>query len=307
MEINEKDPLKKIELIGRTCYKSEDRITDDSCVKFVSNLVSRKHLAILEHYVFVYELNNECESKLSLFDYFDSQRFVNATFHKVGGSYRYVISFNARSLIDILEDCAKRDTIEAKYQAQVVENLIEKVIYDYNCQNMFGNHFSGINHEEYIKIDDITSLSDKERLIHEYRTFKFVTDRGVSHELVRHRVASFAQESTRYANYSKDKFGSEITVIEPYNWDTMDDVSKELMSGSWKNAEYTYMELLKNGLQPQQARAVLPNELKTEIVVTASIGEWNHMGDLRLRGTTGSPHPDMKLLMERLKEIFPEL
>lgn len=305
-EICESDPQKQIELVARTCYKSEDKITDTSNKVICKSLYNNKHWAMLEHYVFVYEIIKECEFKIPVFDYFNSQRFINTTLHKVNGSCRYVISFSARSLLDMLEEYARQDTCEAKYQAEVVESLIEKVIYDYNCEEIFGNRFPRINHEEYIKID-VTTLSAEEQFIHEWHTFKFVTDRGVSHELVRHRNASFAQESTRYCNYGQDKFGKELTFIKPSTFDKFSNTSQTLFQSSCLNAEWAYLRMLEEGLTPQQARAVLPNSIKTEIVVTANAREWNHIGNLRLRGLTGSPHPDMLELMKKLKELYPEL
>lgn len=141
-------------------------------------------------------------------------------------------------------------------------------------------------------------------------TVKFICDRGVSHEIVRHRLASFAQESTRYCNYHKDDFGSEITVIKPLfleegttGWQCWED--------SCKNAEWAYFKMLEWGCTPQEARSVLPNSLKTEIVVTMNLREWRHFFKLRALGTTGKPHPQMKELamplLERFKELLPEV
>lgn len=129
-------------------------------------------------------------------------------------------------------------------------------------------------------------------LEHSKVSLVFVCDRGVSHEIVRHRIASYSQESTRYCNYSNDQFNGEITVIEP----------NFLVKGSpcyrmWKKAcefsETTYFDLLNGGCSPQQARSVLPNSLKTEIVVTMNIREWRHFLNLRYFGNAGAPHPQM--------------
>lgn len=134
-------------------------------------------------------------------------------------------------------------------------------------------------------------------------TVKFVTDRGISHEIVRHRLASFAQESTRYCNYIKDKFGNEISVIKP----------QELVKGSfeyivWKKqceqAEKAYFKLIDNGVSPETARSVLPTSLKTTIVMTANVREWRHFLNLRAIGTTGKPHPDMQALAINLLNQF---
>lgn len=129
-------------------------------------------------------------------------------------------------------------------------------------------------------------------LEHASVTVKFVVDRGISHEIVRHRMASFAQESTRYCNYSKDDFGSEITFIIP---DYLEYKSEgwNIWKESMKQSEDAYFKMLDFGLSPQQARAVLPNSTKTEIVMTANLREWRHFFKLRAEGVTGSPHPQM--------------
>lgn len=159
-------------------------------------------------------------------------------------------------------------------------------------------------------------IKSKHEAMLEHYSFSvlFTVDRGVSHELVRHRVASFAQESTRYCNYSKGDFGAEITVIEPCYLLALSDGYTE-----WRKAveaaEKQYFELLTIGHSPQEARAVLPNSLKTEIVVTANLREWRHILSLRAVGTTGNPHPQMKEVMipllkelrERVPVIFEDL
>lgn len=135
---------------------------------------------------------------------------------------------------------------------------------------------------------------------------RFIVDRGVSHELVRHRVASFSQESTRYCNYSKDGFGGEIAVIRPCfiveDWGN----AAVTWRRACENAERAYFQLLSMGTTPQEARAVLPNSLKTEVVMTANLREWRHI--LRLR-TDKAAHPQMREVMcpllSELKERVP--
>ena len=141
----------------------------------------------------------------------------------------------------------------------------------------------------------------------------FVVDRGVSHEIVRHRLASFAQESTRYCNYSKDQFDNQIAVIEPVFFKSGENAAEKMnvWLKAMENAEKSYFELLALGATPQEARTVLPNSLKTEIVVTMNMREWRHFFKLRAAGTTGKPHPQMvevaaKLLNE-CKEKMPAL
>ncbi len=131
-------------------------------------------------------------------------------------------------------------------------------------------------------------------------TVKFITNRGVSHELVRHRMASFSQESTRYCNYSKGKFGNEITVIDQRGLLPGDEDYAEWRR-AMEDAERHYMALIGSGVAPQVARGVLPIDLKTEIVVTANLREWRHIFELR---TSGAAHPNIRHLMGSLLKDF---
>lgn len=151
-------------------------------------------------------------------------------------------------------------------------------------------------------------------LEHDIISVKFICDRGVSHELVRHRLASFGQESTRYCNYSKEKFGGELTFIRPYFFG---DEGEEYQI--WANAmhddEMAYLCLIDMGRTPQEARSVLPNSIKTEVVMTANYREWRHFFNLRACRATGPAHPQMEeitipLLLElndRIPVIFKDL
>lgn len=150
-----------------------------------------------------------------------------------------------------------------------------------------------INDESAEKFVEMLIERGHEAMIeHNSISVKFICDRGVSHELVRHRLASFGQESTRYCNYSKAKFGNEITVIEPSFFD--DDTKKMIM---WLDAMYAaekhYFRLLELGATPQEARSVLPNSLKTEIVMTMNLREWRHFFKLRC---AAAAHPQMREL-----------
>ena len=141
-------------------------------------------------------------------------------------------------------------------------------------------------------VESLINRGHEAMLEHEKISVKFIVDRGVSHELVRHRVASFAQESTRYCNYSKDKFGNEITVIKPCFLDE-DTENYRIWKSSCEAAEKAYFAMLDNDATPQEARSVLPNSLKTEICMTANLREWRHFFKLRALGITGKPHPQM--------------
>ena len=142
-----------------------------------------------------------------------------------------------------------------------------------------------------------------ESVIEHYNiTVRFICNRGFTHELVRHRLAAYSQESTRYCNYNKDKFGSEITVIKPFeiNEDTKEyDLWKEAM----QNAEKSNMAMIENCSKPENARGVLPIDIKTEIVITTNLREWKHIFKLR---TSKAAHPSMRELMIPLLKEFKE-
>jgi thymidylate synthase (FAD) len=138
-------------------------------------------------------------------------------------------------------------------------------------------------------------------LEHSSLSVKFVVDRGVSHEIVRHRLFSFAQESTRYCNYSKGKFGNEITFIEPCFWHEYNLYEYDVWEMACEDAETAYFKLLKAGATPQEARTVLPNSVKTELIVTGNYREWRHF--LKLR-TDKAAHPQMReVAIPLLKEL----
>ena len=140
-------------------------------------------------------------------------------------------------------------------------------------------------------------------------TVRVICDRGISHEIVRHRIASYTQESTRYCNYSKGSFGREITVIKPSFWDLSDPKDKQkyiIWKETLEEIENSYLKLLSLGATPQEARSVLPNSLKTEIVITMNLREWRHFFQLR---TTKKAHPQMNEialpLLNELKKRIP--
>lgn len=140
-----------------------------------------------------------------------------------------------------------------------------------------------------------------ESVIEHYNiTVRFICNRGFTHELVRHRLAAYSQESTRYCNYTKDKFGSEITVIKPFE---IEEGTKEfeLWKSAMENAEKSYMAMMENGSKPENARGVLPIDIKTEIVITTNIREWKHIFELR---TSKAAHPSMRELMIPLLKEF---
>lgn len=136
-------------------------------------------------------------------------------------------------------------------------------------------------------------------------TVRVICDRGVTHEIVRHRIASYSQESTRYCNYTSDKFSNEITVIKPLFWEEESEEFKIWKQGM-EDCEKAYFALVKAGATPQEARSVLPNSLKTEIFMTMNFREWRHFFTLRC---SSAAHPQMRqvanMILEQFKERYP--
>ena len=296
-------PYKFMEVIGRTCYKSENNITEDSSTKFVRTLMNNGHTAMLEHSHIIIQTTREHAA------------YVRDELECINNSY-ITITINSRS-----ED--EGNFISGSFRAFLqlfdLDANWDRAIYDdkmmYVLHNEYPEVFNGpdvepdevdckiLSRSEFIDaVRSAYCFSDKHTIAnsiirrHLTHTIKFTCDRGVSHEFVRHRPASFAQESTRYCNYSKYKFGSEITFIRPCFWDVGSD-KFTMWRVACENAENTYFDLLNSGATPQEARSVLPNSLKTELIVTATEDEWNHIVNLRYYGTTGKPHPQMVEVM----------
>jgi thymidylate synthase (FAD) len=267
---------KQIERAGRICYKSEDKITEDSAKSFVDRMIKSGHGAMSEHGTVYLKVFNVIENS-ELIDKYKSNKYSVV---KEGTEV-----YNCHG--DILYGSCK--CITTNYRVLVENGWLDDL--KYICKP--------------------TEFHEKRITVH------FVCDRGVSHEFVRHRVMSFAQESTRYCNYSKDKFGNELTFIQPcwldderlklygpYHTVIRDKSLESIFIASLNNAEKDYIDLIDLGWKPQEARAVLPNSLKTELVVTGFVSDWNHFFDLRARGTTGAPHPQAKELAEPLMKEF---
>ena len=146
--------------------------------------------------------------------------------------------------------------------------------------------------------------SGHEAMLEHYSfTVKFICDRGIANELVRHRIASFAQESSRYCCYAKDKFGKELTFINPCFWEPDSDNYARWFH-EMDESEKTYLAMIENGATPEQARDILPTSIKTEIVMTANLREFRHFFKLRAEGVTGKPHPQMlEITIPLLKEL----
>ena len=298
-------PEQFIEKVGRTCYKSEDKITEDSAAKFVGNLIKRGHEAMIEHWNLIFKVDftyyAEMLSDIDVLLHSSSipvkerlrpyLRFTDSVLPN--GDMRYLVSGNMRAWRDFTKAC-----VEAMgYLPRYIHGLIKNYPLFFP---EFQEHVPAVISNTILIPISANELIDAERDTHMDVTMKFVCDRGVSHEIVRHRVASFAQESTRYCNYSQDKFGKEITVIRP-SWCNEGDVKYNAWFCSCLRAEEDYFNLIDDGCTPQEARSVLPNSTKTEIIVTMNLAGWEHFFELRC---APSAHPDMQEVAKIAAELI---
>lgn len=254
---------KQIEKAGRICYKSEDKITEDSSKEFVKRIIDNGHYAMLEHgtvYLKTSLPDDEITPTKSLYHYMHNPYSV----YRVSDRTAYITT-----------------------NMRVIEE----------------NGWS----------DDLKHICEPTEFHEKRRTMRLVTSIGIVRELLRHRVFSFANESTRYCNYSrKDKFNSQITFIEPHwcnddrQFETSEayDCAYEVLCSACEESEGYYNLLIDEGFHPQQAREVLPLCTKSELVMTGFESDWKRFFDLRLYGTTGKPHPDMLILAQLIKDAF---
>jgi thymidylate synthase (FAD) len=300
------DPMTHIERIGRVCYKSEDKINTGTAAKFVHNLFKSHHHAMLEHYRFIMQVSPAIYEPLSRI----AHPYIEMTYSEFNGKGRYVISFSARALHNLVDDaCAEHYGYLPMAVNSLKKELIAHIIKKYGCYELFGyekGHQLLVSTGVEFIPNDRRCMNEIEWNTHGWFSAHMTTDRGISHEIVRHRrQTSFAQESTRYCNYNK---AGEIVVIDQ---GFSEDSDEHLVwINNMQNCEYGYKALIEAGIKPQMARSVLPTCLKTEIVMTAPIYEWNHFYDLRLYGTTGAPHPLIQQLAEmifkQMMEVFYE-
>lgn len=326
--IEEKSIVKKIERIARVCYKSEHLIAEDSGIKMIRKLIKNKHTAMLEHaslafiidvvtYNYLFEAVNFgktvlCKDRESKRNYLRFSTYGkeseiqndkdNATHYYE--PLRYIVSGNIRAWLETLEILKEHDFMPKVLVDALVDN--SEGIFDY----IKGNESVASCYDTYLKtehfvniVSDFGTLSEEERMLHEDFSVLFTTDRGVTHELVRMRECSFAQESTRYCCYANDKFGNELTVIKPCFWEDGSTQMKLWEEGCKKSEEY-YFALLEEKATPQQARSILSHSVKADLVMTTNLREWHHVFSLRACDSTGPAHPQVKEIMcPLLKEM----
>lgn len=260
---------KQVERVGRVCYKSEDKITEDSAKPFVERMIKSQHLAMLEHGTVYLAASDDSEDLI---------------FWKVANSpYSKVVCNDRANML------------------YVTTNL--RVIAELNAWEVIDKYLC-----------EPTELHIKRICL------KFITSIGVSREFNRHRTASIAEQSTRYCNYSKEKFGGEVTFVKPV-WSELPVGQYGIKQGYPEeyykcgfsdrrfinyllDAEYFYLDYTKDGWQSQQARETLPLATATEVVYTAFEDDWEHFFDLRYRGTTGLPHPNAKQVASMAHDLI---
>lgn len=291
--------LKRIEKVARTCYKSEDKITEGSAEKMVKALAKSKHYAMLEHGTIIMEMDERgYKILLATLDRIREEvgEVPYLRYTPYGYSGRYVVSGNCRAWVEYLELCEI-------YSIGVGYGVASVLL----TQSIYKPIFSGIDVciDYKGKARELTYeyLTAKEKLIHGDITVKFFVDRGISHEIVRHRKASFAQESTRYCNYGK---AGNVAFIRPCFFEE-DTPEMDNWVDSCMRSERDYLALLEMGRTPQEARGVLDTSLKTEVVMTANLKEWRHFFNLRALDTTGKAHPQIKEVAIPLLEKFKEM
>lgn len=305
-------PEQFIEKVGRTCYKSEDKITDDSAAKFVTGLIKRGHEAMIEHWSLMFktdilwyeEIVNDYEILTHNGDVNlpgELRPFLRFTRQTVSSETRCIVSGNMRAWREFVEACITAFGMVPGYLHGVIRNypLFFPDYQDWVPVNIVNDKLIPIS------ISDLVGRFEHD--IHHDVTVKFTCDRGVSHEIVRHRTSSFAQESTRYCNYSKDKFGAGITIIEPQFFrNAKASGNQKIMDIVYRiseQSEQAYLELLDLGCTPQEARFALITGLKTEVIMTTNLQGWDHFFFLR---DARDAHPDIQVVAGMTNDLFKE-
>lgn len=275
-EIKIEDAYKKIALVAHNCYQVNK---DKDQKKFVLTLLGFKHYAMVEHKVFVAKISERVYEELVKLD----NSFIVLAQDETGN----YCSFTLRVLLEAYE----------ANNLGVLSSLVSALNED--VRDLFKG-FETKSGEVVIlseeQIDELTGdVYDKMKTV----TLKIVTDRGVTHELVRHRICSFAQESTRYCNYGKNKFGNELTFILPLDYEE----NKDVYDRTFANIEKEYMGLIEKKVTPEMARAILPNKLKTSIIITTNVKEYKVIFGLRCAQRA---HPDIRDIMIPIQAYFVE-
>lgn len=276
---NIKDICTHIERCGRTCYKSENLITEETAVPFIQGILKSGHESVIEHANVIFSMPNT-EKNRQIFTMRDI-RGLNVSLEKDTANQNkelIVVSGNIRALRDIARQYNVHDFL------LTIGNPLFYIVE--NASSSF----------ECVKIESVQQSRFSE--MHNYVTTHSVCDVGAYKDLTRHRLASFSIESTRFCNYSKGKFGEELTMIEPTNIEKGTEMYDEWLSAV-KRIEESYMKMASLGAKADQLRMLLPHSTKADMIMTANVVELKHMFSLRCHPAA---HPSVRYVMKKILE-----
>ncbi len=286
----------RLEACGRICYKSEEKISEGSALPFVKKIAEHGHNSVMEMAVVTLRLVCSCQQiadflvcqpKFFIIDQVDNGLLVTGSiraFRELYGSCPEI------AVVQAMLDClGARHPFLLEGVWQSVVRKVEPAIA-----------------VEKLSLAQVEQLASELVLRHRYLSVKFIVNRAVTHELVRHRPCSFLQESQRYCRYSQDKFGNQVTFIRPLFF-TPESAEYKLWKQAMELTEALYLQLLETAT-PQAARTVLPNSCKTEIIVYCNLAEWKHIFKLR---TSPAAEPSMREVMipleTEMQQRYPQL
>ena len=273
----------RLEACGRVCYKSEDKITENSAIPFVTKIAEHGHNSVLEMAVLTFKVACRqrqieellaCQPKFLMIDKLDEGVLIT-------GSVR-----------------AWREIYQLQKESTIINQVIFSLVDSYPylfahiLERTRDTGGEDAPHIVRLSLSEVDRLSLELRLRHRFVGVKFIVNRAVTHELVRHRPCSFLQESQRYCRYSEDKFDNQVTFIKPLFFQE-DSKEFKLWQDAMADTEAAYFKLLETAT-PQAARTVLPNSCKTEIIVFCNLLEWQHIFSLR---TSAAAEPSMREIM----------
>ena len=280
----------RIEFCGRICYKSEDKIDRDSALPFVARMAEHGHNSVLEMGVVTLLVDGANDNQVTEL-FLTQPRYLQID--RDGNSLLVTGSVRAfREMLMFHPDCAVVDAMCAflnKRHPYFFSTILPK--------NGFADNDSFSVRK--IELAEVDQLPANQLVKHRHIAVKFIVNRAITHEIVRHRPCSFLQESQRYCRYSADKFGSEVTFIKPMFFEE-NSPEYAIWQKAMLDTEQMYLQLLETST-PQAARTVLPNSCKTEIIVYANLAEWRHIFKLR---TTKAAEPSMREVMIPLQQDF---
>lgn len=332
---NPMDVYKFLESIGRTCYKSEDLITEDSALKYLNTIKNRKHWAMLEHYIFTISINalqydmivNATRMSPNDYNFHNKLKYIDVTHWKDAPDprFKYLVSGSATAF-NYLWECDAIKHGENHGILHICEGLFAK--YPYIMKRGWDYDVVVDQELDILSRNEVTSLPQHLRMIHDFMSARYITNLAVSHDIVRSRPVSYAMESTRWINYSK-KCGYSYTIPLWFTKEERDfllscdeDGINNIINGQctpfelseetldWvkhlKETENTYQHFSHDlGYKNDQCSLICPKNFKTELVMTARLAEWKHFFFLRVDTVV---RPDMRAIIVPLfKEAYDKM